>query len=316
MSTTSERRRAYSGPVLLSHGFRPFFLSAGAWAVLAMLIWLTFLVTGQSIPSQFTGVEWHMHEMIFGYPLAVIAGFLLTAVPNWTGRMPIMGWPVAGLVGLWIAGRVTILFSEFLHPIIPPIVDLGFFLIFAIIIAREILAGKNWRNLKVLGLLIVLGLGNVIFYIEASTTTAVGGYGIRIGTGTIIFLIILIGGRVIPSFTRNWLARQKPGRLPAPVNRFDTIAIFVAALAIVLWVVAPETWLVRILSLAAGLLHILRLARWVGWRTLAEPLTTILHIGYLFIPLGFLILALGDLHPVWSGSPQIPHGATDVDLFL
>lgn len=104
MPSTSERRRSYRGPALLSHGFRPFFLLAGIWAALAMLIWAFFLAAGEAVPSRFEGVDWHMHEMVFGYTPAVIAGFLMTAVPNWTGRMPVVGgpwrrWPGSGSPG-------------------------------------------------------------------------------------------------------------------------------------------------------------------------------------------------------------------------
>jgi len=300
MQTTSERRRAYEGPILFSHGFRVFFLLAGIWAALAMSLWVVFLATGTQIPSRMIGADWHMHEMVFGYSSVVIAGFLLTAVPNWTGRLPVLGWPVVGLSSIWVAGRIAVFVSEWLPTIVAPLVDSAFLIVLAAVLAREIIAGKNWRNLKVLGVVALLAISNGIFHYEALNGSALGGYGIRLGVGTIVFLIILIGGRVIPSFTRNWLARQTPGRLPTPINRFDTFAIAIAIATLLTWIIIPEFVGVRILSALAAVTHAVRLARWAGWRTMAEPLVLILHIGYAFVPLGFLLVAIGD-------NSQIPH---------
>ena len=300
MQTTSERRRAYKGPILFSHGFRIFFLLAGIWAALAMTLWVAFLATGNQIPSRLIGADWHMHEMVFGYSSVVIAGFLLTAVPNWTGRLPVLGWPVVGLSSIWAAGRIAVFVSEWLPTIVAPLVDFAFLGVLGAVLAREIIAGKNWRNLKVLGVVSVLAIANGIFHYEALHGSAFGGYGIRMGVGTIVFLIILIGGRVIPSFTRNWLVRQGPGRLPAPVNRFDMFAIGIAIVTLLTWVIAPEFIGVRILSALAAAAHAMRVARWAGWRATAEPLVLILHIGYAFVSLGFLLLAIGD-------GTQIPH---------
>lgn len=300
MPTTSERRRAYKGPVLFSHGFRIFFLLAAVWAALAMTLWVVFLATGQEIPSRMMGADWHMHEMVFGYSSVVIAGFLLTAVPNWTGRLPVLGWPVVGLSAIWVAGRLSIFISEWLPAIVSPLIDSAFLIVLAAVLAREIIAGKNWRNLKVLGVVALLAASNAIFHYETLNGSAFGGYGIRLGVGTIVFLIILIGGRIIPSFTRNWLVRQEPGRLPTPVNRFDAFAVGLAVAALITWTIAPEFVGGRILNALAAVTHTIRLARWAGWRTIPEPLALILHIGYAFLPLGFLLLAIGD-------GAQIPH---------
>jgi len=307
MPTSSERRRAFTGPIVFSHGFRPFFLVAGIWAALALLIWTVTLATGNDVPSQITGADWHMHEMVFGYTSAVIAGFLLTAVPNWTGRLPVVGWPVAGLTGIWVAGRLALYTSEYLPVFLAPLIDISFLLVLGIVIAREVISGKNWRNIKVLVIVLLLALANIVFHIEAANGSAYSGYGVRLGIGTIIFLITLIGGRVIPSFTRNWMVRSGIQKLPTPMNRFDSIALAFGGMAIVAWVIMPEFTIVRLLNLIAGGLHLVRVARWSGWRTLAEPLVMILHVTYVFIPIGFLMLALGDLVPGWSGSLQIPH---------
>ena len=300
MPTTSEQRRAYKGPILFSHGFRIFFLLAGSWATLSMTLWVVFLATGQTIPSRMSGADWHMHEMVFGYTSVVIAGFLLTAVPNWTGRMPVLGWPVVGMSALWLAGRGAIFISIWLPAFIAPMVDVSFLLVLAAVLAREIIAGKNWRNLKVLGVVALLTIANIVFHVESVNGTAFGGYGIRLGVGTIVLLIVLIGGRIIPSFTRNWLVRQGPGRLPTPTNRFDLITVGLTAVTLLAWVILPEFIGSRILSAVAAVLNAVRLSRWAGWRTMAEPLTIILHVGYAFIPVGFLMVTIRD-------GAQIPH---------
>lgn len=304
MQNSSQRRRAYNGPVFYSHGFRSFFMFAGVWAWLAMLVWVLFLSIGHAIPSRMEGVDWHMHEMVFGYSSAVIAGFLLTAVPNWTGRMPIIGWPTAALSGLWLLGRAAIFFSAHLPPLIAPVIDSSFLIVLAVVLAREIMAGKNWRNMKVLVVLSVLALANILFHVEVAMGGAFGGYGIRLGVGTVIFLISLIGGRVIPSFTRNWMARRGPGRLPVPFNRFDKVVLAVTGLTLLVWVAFPDAVALRILALLAGIFHLVRLWRWVGWRSFAEPLVLVLHVAYFFIPLGFVMLSLGDALP-WTA--RVPH---------
>lgn len=307
MSTSSERRRAYTGPIIFSQGFRPFFLLAGIWAALALSIWIVTLATGYNVPSRMLGADWHMHEMVFGYSTAVIAGFLLTAVPNWTGRMPVVGWPVAALSGLWFAGRLAVMTSDYLPSLAAPLIDGSFLIVLAAVIAREVISGKNWRNLKVLIIVAVLAVANGIFHYEALTGAAYGGYGVRLGVGTTIFLILLIGGRIIPSFTRNWMARHGVEGFPTPANRFDKITVIFGAVALAAWVVAPEMLAVRALNLIAGILHLLRVARWSGIKTFAEPMVTVLHVSYAFIPLGFLTLALGELLPGWVGPSQIPH---------
>ncbi len=310
MKTTSQQRRVYKGPIIFSLGFRPFFFGAGLWAAVAMTLWVFFLAAGLDVPSRLSGVDWHLHEFVFGYSSAVIAGFLLTAVPNWTGRMPVMGWRVAALAGLWLAGRLALLFSAYLPPLLAPLVDLSFIAVLALIIAREILASNNWRNLKVLIILALIGIANGVFHYEAYTTAGFDGYGIRAGVALIIMLIMVVGGRIIPSFTRNWLMRQPKGHLPAPMGGFDKATMAVSAAALLLWVAFPESIATRPMAAVAGVLNLARLARWAGHRTFKEPLLAILHIGFFFIPYGFLTIAAGELLSGWSRASQIPHAFT------
>ena len=289
MSTpaTLQRRRAYAGPALFAYGFRPFFLAAGFWAACGILLWLPQYLGLIALPTAFGPLDWHIHEMLYGYVAASIAGFLLTAIPNWTGRLPVSGWPLAGLAALWLAGRVAILCSAKIGGVAAALIDISFLVTLAAVAAREIVAGKNWRNLRVLIVLGVLILGNVVFHAEVLLKGSAD-YGVRIAIGAVILLISLIGGRIVPSFTNNWLARNNPGRLPAPFARYDVATMGLSALALVLWIAAPAHVVTGGVLLAAGVLQSGRLARWAGDRTLADRLVLVLHVGYAFVPLGFL----------------------------
>lgn len=307
MAQSAQKRRAFTGPALYSHGFKSFFLFAGIWGVLSMSLWISFLALGLEIPSRMAGVDWHMHEMVFGYTSAVIAGFLLTAVPNWTGRLPIIGWSAALLSGLWVLGRGAVFFSEFLPQFAAPVVDGSFLLVLALVIGREVIAGKNWRNLKVLINIAALAGANILFHIESLYGAAYQGYGVRLGVGLIILLITIIGGRVVPSFTRNWLAKHNKNTLPLPRNMLDNAVEILTAIALLVWTFVPDAAGLWGGYLLIGALHLFRLWRWVGWHALAEPMVSVLHAGYLFVGVGFFILAYANLSAGAFQSSQIPH---------
>jgi len=298
MATTAERMRAHSGPAIRSYGFRPFFLLGAIWAALVVAIWLPILAGSASLPTALAPLEWHVHELVYGYVPAVVAGFLLTAVPNWTGRLPVTGTPLLLLVALWAAGRLAILFSGRIGMAAAAVIDLAFLATLAGVIAREIVAGRNFHNLKVLVLVGLLFAGNAVFHAEAILAHGGNGYGTRIGIGAAVLLITLIGGRIVPSFTRNWLARARPGCLPTPLDRFDALAIAAGVAAIACWIARPQAGPTAALAGLAALLHAARLARWAGYCTTAEPLVLVLHVAYAFVPIGFALLALAWLPPV------------------
>jgi uncharacterized protein involved in response to NO len=311
MATTAERIRRHSGPAVLSYGFRPFFLLAAVWAALAVAVWLPALAGSLVLPSAFSPLEWHVHELAYGYVPAVAAGFLLTAVPNWTGRLPVTGTPLLALVVLWAAGRVAILLSAVIGATAAAATDLLFLAVLAGVIAREIIAGRNLHNLKVLALLGLLFAGDVVFHLEAAQPGGGSGYGARIGIGAAILLITLIGGRIVPSFTRNWLARERPaGRLPASYAPFDAVVIAGGAGAIASWIALPNATATAVLAALAAVLHGLRLARWAGYRTGRERLVLVLHVGYAFVPVGFLLLALAIAAPGLVVASGALHGWT------
>jgi len=290
------RRRDYAGPALFSYGFRPFFLAGAAWAALGVLLWLPQYFGEITLPTALAPLDWHIHEMLYGYVAAVIAGFLLTAIPNWTGRLPVCGTPLALLALLWLAGRIAVLTSGRIGAVAAAAIDISFLVTLAAVALREIIAGRNWRNLRPLIVVAVLIAGNVTFHIEAMRT-GTSAYGVRIGLAAVITLIMLIGGRIVPSFTRNWLSRINPGRLPVPFARFDAVCLGGAVVALAVWIAFPDRAATGALLLAAAILHAVRLARWAGDRTLTDRLVLVLHVAYVFVPLGFALLGASILFP-------------------
>lgn len=292
----STQRQQYDGPALLSYGFRPFFLMGSLYAGLSILLWLPQFYGELELATAFSPLDWHVHEMFFGYVAAVVTGFLFTAVPNWTGRMPIRGKPLLLLLLIWIGGRIAVLFSAHLGWLLVMFIDIAFLATIVLVIGNEITAGKNWKNIKVIIPLIVLFAANTGFHLEAHFSGA-GTTSGHLALAATLTLIMIIGGRIVPSFTRNWLVRENPGRLPAKMGRFDFISIAVAVLALVAWLASDDRPEVGALLLIAAALHMVRLGRWAGDRTLRDPLVVILHVSYLFLPLGFALLGCSQIWP-------------------
>ncbi len=295
MSTSSQRRK-YQGPAIFSKAYRPFFLGATLWAVISLILWILMLSGTVSLPSAFSANEWHKHELLFGYTGAVIAGFLLTAIPNWTGRLPISGLRLFILVSIWLLARIVILFSANINPILVMLIDLAFPALLSLSISIEIIAGKNWRNLRVLIVLFAFMFANLYFHLEIINKGYLQ-YSANLALAIIIILIMLIGGRIIPSFTRNWLVKSKQTNLPTPFNKFDVITMTVSIIALLSFVFLSNQMLVAAFMLFAGLLNLIRLSRWSGIYCIKQPMIFILHIAYLFIPLGFLALAISKIAP-------------------
>lgn len=293
------RYRSYAGPALFSAGFRPFFLLGALWAAVAIPLWLAVFAGRSDLPTMLAPAVWHVHEMVFGYGAAIVAGFLLTAIPNWTGRLPLQGGPLMVLVLLWAAGRAAVLCSAPIGAPAAALLDLAFPVLFLAVVAREILAGRNWRNLPMLGALALLFLGNLLVHLEVLGLTETAALGNRLGVATLLMLISFVGGRVVPSFTRNWLAKARPDvSEPAPFGTVDRIALALTGLALALWVALPESVTASAAELAAGLALALRLARWQGGATGREPLLSILHVGYGWLALGLVLLAVNGVAPL------------------
>ncbi len=293
---------------MLSRGFRPFFLAAGVWALIGMALWPPVFTGAITIPTAFSTVDWHAHEMIFGYVGAVVAGFLLTAIPNWTGRLPVAGWPLAALTAVWAAGRIAVLTSAWIGRPAAAIVDAAFLTGFAALVAREVIRGRNWRNLKVAGLVLALALFDLAFHVE-DARSGVAEYSTRAALGLVVMLILLIGGRVTPSFTGNWLAKAGVAERPAAFGKADGAILGLSGLSLVLWVVAPEGVLSGAMALTAAGANLWRLSRWRGLAACRDALVLVLHLGFLLAALGF---ACAGAHALWPDT--VPY-ATGVHVW-
>ena len=271
-------------------GFRPFFFGGATWAVIAICLWVSSLTGHITLPAAIDPLAWHRHEMLFGFVGAIVSGFLLTAVPNWTGRLPIAGWPLAGLFALWCAARLALLFSGIVTVPMAAILDVGFFFVLGLLAAREVLEANN-RNLPVVGMILLFGLADAVDYLCITGLIPMPDLGWQIALSIVVLLISLIGGRIIPSFTRNYLSKQGVRKgLPTQAGKFDLFVIGATAFALLAWLSGPSTAPIGFILLAAAILQFARWLRWRGFRTFADPLVLILHVGYVWVPIGLALL--------------------------
>jgi uncharacterized protein involved in response to NO len=297
---------------VFSYGFRPFFLAAGGWASIAMALWLAIVLGYLRLPTRFEPVAWYIHEMLFGVVLAAVAGFLLTAIATWTARPPINGRPLRRLLGLWALGRLACLVSAYLPPWLAIAADVAFPIALLVVVAREIIIGRNWRNLPMLVPIAVFITADLLMHLETAGVAIPGGLGWRLGFVAAIQLISIIGCRIIPSFTGNWLAKRGHDRRPVAHSLVDTIAIGVLHAALLLWAIVPGSRAGGLLLILAAALNGWRLSQWVGGATLSEPLLFILHLGYAWVVIGTALLGLsmaGVSVPVASALHVLTVGA-------
>lgn len=289
--------RSMRWPPLFSGGFRPFFLGGALWALIVVGLWVGALTGSVELPSAFDPLAWHRHEMLFGYLGAVIAGFLLTAIPNWTGRTPIAGGRLAALAGLWLLGRLAVLFSGSFGAMTALALDVGFLLVLSAVCAHEVLAARN-RNVPIVVVILLFAAASALDHGEALGASVPSGIGWRLGFALVLLLISLIGGRIIPAFTRNWLTKQcRKNGLPAEPGLIDTLALAATAIALASWAIAPDAQWTAVLLLITAAVQTIRLSRWAGHKTLRDPLVLILHVSYAWLPLGLLLLGTSTFVP-------------------
>lgn len=305
---TRPTRQEAPAPVW-SLAFRPFFLATSIWAALALALWIGLFLTGGALPSRFDPLTWHIHAMLFGFVPAAIAGFMLTAIPNWTGRPPIRGLRLIALVALWLLGRVVCLISAMLPLWLAVVVDLAFPIALCTVAAREIIAARNWRNLTMPLPIGVLTIANLLMYLELARFNVPAGLGWRLAIAAIIALISAIGGRIIPAFTRNWLVTRQISRLPAPHASVDSAALATIHTGLLGWAFFPESRFVGAVLLLGAAINLWRLARWQGMATLREPLLAILHVGYAWVAIGAGLLG-GSLLTSAIPEPAAIHALT------
>ena len=287
--------RARSVPAFFTQGFRPFFFATGIWAAVALGLWVVIFANGLILPSRFDPLDWHIHEMLFGFVMAAIAGFLLTAVANWTGRLPVRGMPLALLAGSWLLGRIACLTSALGPAWIFIAMDILFPVALLSVVMREIIAGRNWRNLTMFAPISVLGIANLLMHLEAVGVAVPAGLGWRLGLAGVVVLVSVMAGRIVPSFTRNWLAKRPGSALPPGHGRIDRAALAILHSGLVGWAVLPEFRPFGLLLVLGAAINLWRLLRWHGAATIAEPLLLILHIGYGWLVFGTFLLGVGVL---------------------
>ena len=282
-------------PPLLTAGFRPFFLAAAAWSALSLGAWLSLLSGQFDLPSRFDPLSWHIHEMLFGFVMAAVGGFLLTAIPNWTSRPPVAGTQLAVLLVLWLLGRIACAISLLLPGWFVIAADLAFPLLLEAVAARELFLAGNKRNYPLLIPVAVLAIANLLTHLQVLGVDVPIGLGWRLAIAVLIALISVIGGRIVPAFTRNWLNARSILPVPPPADMLDRIGLGVLHAAMILWAFLPDWRPLGVLLLIAAALHLVRLVRWRGVATAAEPLLLVLHIGYLWLVVGVALLGLSML---------------------
>ena len=301
------------GTALFSHGFRPFFLGAALFAGMAVPVWI-LLFTGVRDPDLVSPARlWHVHEMVFGFLPAVITGFLLTAIPNWTGRTPIKGSKLILLFSVWLTGRL-VMALPFLTPLLCSTVESAFLILLAGLVWREIVAGRSWSHAPI-GIVVIFYAGaNILFHILALNGRATD-LPERMALALVMFLLSLIGGRVTPNFTREFLATQGITVRPADFSRVDGLSVVLVAIATVAWTADLRATVTGWLLVGAGIATLGRLSRWYGWVTWREPLVLILHLGYGWLGLSFLVLGgavLGVGLPATEALHALTTGAAGV----
>jgi uncharacterized protein involved in response to NO len=287
--------------VLLTLGFRPFFLGAGILALLSMILWLFVYSSWHTIDNTLLSVvQWHSHEMIFGFSLAVVAGFLLTAVANWTGVQTIRGTPLLVLFVLWAVPRLLFIFGDrFL--LIAAVLDISFSLGLIAAIAAPIVRVRQWRQLGVLTKVSLLMLGNVCFYLGAFRVLAHGTYwGIYGGVYLLTALVLTIGGRVLPGFISNGVDED--------VNIPVCASLGIASLGFFLVFFVNElflgqAWVTGASAMALFAVNTCRLISWHTWGIWRKPLLWGLYLSFVFIDVGFLLFAVSSFGSI---SPLLP----------
>ncbi len=278
----------YEGPAFLSYGFRPFFLGAALFAGLIVLIWIALFAGQIQAEILYPAREWHVHEMLFGYLPALIAGFLLTAMPNWTDRMPLRGVPLLLMFLLWLAGRLLVA-SPWLGPSAAAVIDGSFLVVLAAYVWREIIAARSWDRAPI-GMLVSFFAGaNILFHLSALQGRPTD-FPERLALSVMTVMLTVIGGRLTPTFTREFFINEKLSRLPEVFSRVDGVAIVLVLVGAISWIAQPESQSTGVMLIVSGIASLVRLIRWKGWLTWQEPLVLILHVGYGWVGLFLLVL--------------------------
>ena len=297
----------------MSYAFRPFFLLNGLFAIVVISVWLMALHGSRFVPVPVTLPYWHGHEMVVGFGLAAVAGFVLTAVATWTGRPPVQGKWLAVLVFSWLLGRVAMMAAAQLPYWLVAAVDTVFPFLMASLVGREVIGGGNRRNYPIVGLVLVLATLNLMYHLGSMRILpGMDRLALYFLIHMLLLMITVIAGRIIPNFTANWLRARGHERLPenhSLTNRVAVAATIATGVSASLTPFGPVT---GALAMVAALSHAVRLARWRGLATTSEPLLFVLHTAYLWLPVGYALTALaafGLVFPVTSALHALTMGA-------
>lgn len=273
-----------SSPPVFNLGFRPFYLLAALFAALGVPLWLAQYFGVISMPSGFAATLWHAHEMVFGFAVAVITGFLFTAVRNWTGLPTPSGARLAALCALWIAGRVAMLRAP---DAIGAAIDAAFLPIVALALWLPLARTRN-RNRFFVGILLLLTAANIAFHLArlGAPLGAPNQY-VKLALYLVVFIVAIMAGRVTPSFTKNAIPQARIRMRPW----LDRLALVLLALTFAVYASGAAPQLAGVLAACAALAHLARVAGWDPLCTRNQPILWILHLSYAWIPVGLVLLA-------------------------
>jgi uncharacterized protein involved in response to NO len=281
---------------LFAYGFRPNFLLAGLAAVVLIPAWAVSFVFGVPLSSGWPPTLWHAHEMLYGFIASAVAGFLLTAVPSWTGQKGFAGRPLVLLTALWVAARVMIATSANWPAVVTAAVDLSFFPVLAGLVARPLMRARN-RNTPLLAVLTLLWLTNLVFHVALiAHDQPLALHAILLGIDVLLVLVTVIGGRIVPAFTTTAL-RSSGRQGSVTASPAITAAAVTSMVAVAVGdVFAPDAHLAGVLAAIAALIQGWRLTQWGALKTLRQPIVWVLHLAYLWLPVGLALKAIALLN--------------------
>ncbi|WP_287927010.1 NnrS family protein [Diaphorobacter sp.] len=289
VSRPAQSAAPLQGWPLLRLGFRPFYLGTALLACLAVPLWIAIFLGRIQVPLPMSPLLWHAHEMLFGFAAGVVVGFLLTAVKAWTGLETARGPLLGALALLWLAARLASLVAPYA---VYATLDMLLLPAVAAVLLRVLIKAGNNRNIPLICLLLLMAAANLVFHLSVLGIVAVPAVSALYAELALILMVVsVITGRVVPMFTRN----VTPGLVINMPRKFELSLLAVTAVALALWVFAAPAPVVLVASLAAGVMHAVRLWKWHPQVTFKRPILWILHASYAWLPLGFVLLALAQL---------------------
>lgn len=288
--------------------FRIFFLSVAIWGLIVIPLWLAEQVGHMNAFHALPGIVWHQHEMIFGLLMPAIAGFLLTAVCVWTKTERTHGWWLFGMWVVWLLGRLSITWGQALPYGLVAGINLLFTPLVAVDAGRRVFLRKQWRQLPILLVLTLLFVTQAIVLLLPAAQTIYKLHALHAALVATCGIMMIIGGRITPAFSKNWLNRQDRTEEAERIENPNWLQYLALALLVLLTVLVAANvkgaWVASVAVLAA-IACLVRILLWRGWYTITDPLLWILHLSLLWIPLGLFLLAGSSMH--WWGSNAWSH---------